>query len=559
MKRNVLVTIAVCSALILVPLAALAAPEGETAESDEMIITWLGQGRGDSRTDDTWVTDAIEEKFGVDIQWNGLHQDDMPEEIDIMIAAGDHPDVFFIWKDVTELYLDGVIRTMPESMVVQHMPNYTRTFREEDPLGWLMLRSPDAEDEFLSLLSSRKWLDTTFSYVAFRAHWAAAAGFDLPGYDRDKTPLDNLSITGYDTHFSFFLDHDFTVEWLEELLVAFRDGDFDGNGRADTIPWAGNKHWYWTWNPIMGAFGIARNYNVSVGGELYEWSVAPQYREFIKLAARWWQSGLLDKEYPTLSWDKWDEKNGAGLTGAAVSHFAYQSQHGITPNNMVKPEEVGTGAEVVTIPPPIGPTGMRGSPVYSPANGLRTGEFISAKVDDEKLAVILQILDYLAYGDVEQWAWVTYGKPGEHSDWVGEPLASQLRRRPQDEIGGKQWWGAEHPSIGLKKHVPLRYSTEMADFWSSYLLGDGLTYAIRPHRWDILGETQLGEVNYRYKADLDTFVDEFFFNVMTGKADVDAEWDGYVERWKQMGGDEVLAALNDAPLVSEYNQGRLTY
>jgi len=545
---------------LLVPLAVSAKGQTQAAQGKTMEITWFGMAGGADNKGTTWLTQEVEKRFNVSIKWNGLHQDDTPEQVDVMIASGETPDVFYIHKDFMMLYRNGLTRSIPEDLVVKYAPNYTKTFKADDPLGWLMFRNPDNKSTFLTLLASRKWLDATFSYVAFREQWAKKAGMALPNYDQLKVPLDNLGLTKKPVHISYFYPENVTLEWFEKLLEAFRDGDYDGNGKNDTIPWAACKEWYWSWNPIMGAFGVARGYNVNVGGELYEWCIAPQYKEFLKAMARWWKKGLIDKEFPTLTWDKWDEKNVAGLTGACVSHFAYQAQWGGSPNGMVKESEVGTGAEVVTVRPPVGPTGLQGSPVYVATNGLRSGEYFGRKVDDAKLARVLQILDWLFYGDVEQWVWVTYGKPGVHSDWVGEPYKSQINRRPKDQIGGRQWWGSEWPSIGLAKHVPMMYSKEMADFWQNYIMGPkGEALAIRPYRYDILSETGLADVNVKYGASLNTFVDEFFYKAVTGQVDIDAAWDNYVKEWKNMGGDKVLAELKKSPITEEFRKGKLVY
>ena len=100
----------------------------------------------------------------------------------------------------------------------------------------------------------------------------------------------------------------------------------------------------------------------------------------------------------------------------------------------------------------------------------------------------------------------------------------------------------------------------VADFYRDWVLADpGQQYTLRPHRWDILNETGLATVRARVGATLETLFNEFFFKAITGDIDAATEWDAYVAEWRKVGGDQVIAELEKAPIVSEFRQGRLTY
>ena len=76
-------------------------------------------------------------------------------------------------------------------------------------------------------------------------------------------------------------------------------------------------------------------------------------------------------------------------------------------------------------------------------------------------------------------------------------------------------------------------------------------FAMRPEVNDIFNETNHKDLNSRYGAALDTMVVEFKMNAITGKVDIDEEWDDYVKTWRESGGDEILAELEKAPKVSD--------
>ena len=76
------------------------------------------------------------------------------------------------------------------------------------------------------------------------------------------------------------------AERFEDLLVAFRDGDPDGNGKVDTIPASGSEHLHYTWAAVLGAYGLPM-YSLGAGrngvgnyeesGEVYLQPVSPRY------------------------------------------------------------------------------------------------------------------------------------------------------------------------------------------------------------------------------------------------------------------------------------------
>ncbi len=57
--------------------------------------------------------------------------------------------------------------------------------------------------------------------------------------------------------------------------------------------------------------------------------------------------------------------------------------------------------------------------------------------------------------------------------------------------------------------------------------------------------TGINEADQQYGSDLGTIVTEFRINAITGKIDIDSEWDNYVERWWDFGGREVLEGYQE--------------
>ena len=237
----------------------------------------------------------------------------------------------------------------------------------------------------------------------------------------------------------YFYDQDFDLDWFENLLVAFSDGDPDGNGKMDTIPLGNNNSISRNWRTLAGAFGFAWTGNSVYNGELYDYRVNPGLKDMILLLSRWYSMDLIDKEFVSLPLRKGWEKIVSQSGGAVLEQSTYAGRDGLMdrpPNSFVPEEQLGMpGAEVVILPPLVGPAGNQGTLAYRsvvPSGSYKW--FVGAQVkDDAKLAKILELFDYSA--TEEGWVMWHYGVEGTHFDWEGEAWESQPIPRDSDEWG----------------------------------------------------------------------------------------------------------------------------
>ena len=546
--------------ILLAPSIIIAGAAEETGAAEVMEITWMMRPQFGSET--TWFIGELEEKLGVKIIPNGVSPNDS-EKVPIMLSAGEFPDAGYVHSLPKELYREGVIRGIPKGMIRQHMPSYSRMLDTEYPIGWSLDTNPDNENEVLTIQGVQAFTDTGLFYLNFRNDWAANVGMNLPDYDRIKRSLDRFDRV-------YYYEKDLTLDWFEDLLVAFKNGDPDGNGKIDTIPFGAFNSKGWSWAPIAGAFGVSFRYhhNLMEEGELTYWSISQGYKDFLKLLARWYEMGLIDKEFASLDRTKAYAKTVNGLVGAVAANINYPGMFyamNRPPNSMVPDDELGTGAESVIIPPVVGPAGHFGTGAYEAYAGIgtRNGFKVNSEVNDEKLAVILQILDYMIYGEDENWIMSQFGQPGVHFDWEGEPWNSTPLPKKESEITADPkdgYFGTYYPDGSTTNRIRFTHPKHMAEFYQQYLLAPpGQRYAIRTHRYDILSETNLSQVLLDHGETLNTLTDEFFLQGILGQIDIDAEWDAYVRRWRNNGGSLLLAELAKAPLVSEARNGRIGY
>lgn len=226
------------------------------------------------------------EKTGVDIVWETIPRDAVKEKLNIILASGDYPDVFFglgtqeqgIGASHEMTY--GVQEQMflpLNDYIEQYMPNLSKLLDERAGSRQFLTAPdgniyslPDFNECYHCSLSQKMWIYQP---------WLDKLGLKMPT----------------------------TTEELYDVLVAFRDRDPNGNGKKDEIPMAGAISG-WNNNPetfLINAFtysnlvaSLDANVNTAVGfyrnGDTIKTMVnAPEYREALRYLSRLYKEGLI--------------------------------------------------------------------------------------------------------------------------------------------------------------------------------------------------------------------------------------------------------------------------
>ena len=230
--------------------------------------------------------------------------------------------------------------------------------------------------------------------------------------------------------------------------------------------------------------------------------------------------------------------------------------------SFISDDDVAPGVETVAFRPPIGPDGHQG--IRSKGEwSFRGGPWsVGGTVNDEKLIKILQIYDFYRGTDEGYIMW-NIGKEGVHWNWSGAPWASSIKNvDPNDYPAGYPVKGplGGYPHVVTPNRMILFMTKDLVDFHKNILFSpEHQALTIYPYRSDAFGETDLGTVNAKYNAALNTIYDEFFYSAIMGEIDIDKEWDAYVNKFMKSGGEQVMAELAKAPLTAALQQGRVEY
>ena len=282
--RNKTIAIALMLALA-VPAALLAAGEEEAAMAEDahLEITWLGDS-----PDESWWIGQLEEMFNVTITLDGTARFDGERER-IIVAAGEFPDTGAPCCLTTlTLYEDQVIRSLPEDMLRTHAPDYSRAMDERYPAIWTIYKAADMEGEQMAMGAIAEGSMASVFHLFTRKDWLDALGVELPDYDETKTFLAR--------GIHYYENDALTLDWLENLLVAYRDGDPDGNGKNDTIPYGAytqgaRPFGSWPWGSDPGRTGRADH---EPGPQPTTWTASctsPTSAHASGSSRSWWRAG----------------------------------------------------------------------------------------------------------------------------------------------------------------------------------------------------------------------------------------------------------------------------
>lgn len=192
-----------------------------------------------------------------------------------------------------------------------------------------------------------------------------------------------------------------TTDELYNVLLAFRDGDPNGNGKQDELPMTARKGagGIPIVNMMAGSFGLdlQLGYNINIeDGKINIWSGDDKHKELLTYLNKLYKEKLLDPEIFTQTEAQYLAKQGSGNTGL----FFDQTNNNFLP---IQDQYVGTA-------PPAGPHGDQMQSTVAPVPR-DFGAFAITSVNKYPEAT-MRWIDYF-YSD-EGSTLLRFGREGEH-------------------------------------------------------------------------------------------------------------------------------------------------
>ncbi len=351
-----------------------------------------------------------------------------------------------------------------------------------------------------------------------------------------------------------------TTDELEQVLLAFKTQDPNGNGQADEIPMSGTKLQNGGWHStidqfIMNSF-VYNDYVTGNGarqlildnGTVKAAFTEPGWKEGLKYLAKLYAQGLIDPQAFTndsAQIQQLGESETPVMGAVGAGWYGVFTQNG---------GPSGRWKEYTPIAPLKGPSGMQQTPrtIYQPTGG--QANFVITRVAKNPEAAF-RLLD-LAYGfesttnsvfGVEGEDWER-SKPGTESISGGEALYTVLKTWGGDPQN--RHWSQTIPTFRTNDYRNAQaYNTVdpherwLYDWTKNLMEPYGTTgKAVPPLVFTADQSKMYGELN----TTVFNAADEWFANFVTGKADVDKDWDTYIQNLNDSGLDDFLKIYQGA-------------
>ena len=220
------------------------------------------------------------------------------EKMNLLLASNDLPDVLInYWYEGQEktAYNNGQILRL-DDLMSQYAPNYVNILKENPSLHAEAL---DADGFLYSFQFLRNDLDLrVFSGFMIRQDWLDKLNLQMPT----------------------------NTDELYEVLKAIKNGDPNGNGQADEIPFIMEKTFNFA--NLYSWWGIA-NFFVDENNTIQSGWLQPEYKEMLQYLNKLYNEGLLDPDYAITESNQFDTKisNGQaamwfGLAGGGIGRIS---------------------------------------------------------------------------------------------------------------------------------------------------------------------------------------------------------------------------------------------
>ncbi len=217
------------------------------------------------------------------------------EQFNLVLASGKYPDLIeYNWLTgatggPSRYIKDGVILKLND-LIDQYAPNLKKILTDRPDIRRLLVT--DSGEIYCFPFLRLDPILCVSQGMTMRGDWLDKLGLKMP------TTID---------------------EW-HTALVAFKEKDPNGNGKADEIPlstWRSNARGAFLRQAFVGAWGVAWEFYQDKGVVKYG-PLQPEFKEFLKVMVQWYKEGLMDKDAFTDKQANFDAKITNSQIGSAT-------------------------------------------------------------------------------------------------------------------------------------------------------------------------------------------------------------------------------------------------
>jgi len=474
--------------------------------------------------EDNKFTRHLEEMTNVKIKFNLLPEKEASDKLNIILSSGaDLPDAIvgcpMTNQNLINYGSQGLF--IPLNDLIDKHAFYMKELLEAHPDVITQITAPDGN---IYALPSHF---TCFNCQLAQRFWI------------NKTFMDALGISKIPG----------TTDELYEYLKAVKNGDPNGNGKQDEIPLVGaTTGWYQNIHGFLMCSFIYddsdRYITIDENGTISFVANQPEWKQGLEYLHKLCSEGLLDPVSFTqddMALRSLVEYEEAMIVGACPSGgpHVFANATGERRKNYI------------CIPPLKGPNGVQLT-YYNKYYGVANGRFIITK-DCEYPEIAFKWADY-CYTE-ENFRWDRYGEEGV--DWVMPPEGAEAVNGGQAQYREILKWGTpQNANWSLTIPTWERFGSDSREkdpndpyeleYWL-YTAAKAYEPYVPKYVTPPLFFTLEEALEYTELYDLiTTYVEEMIARFVTGDADLNSEWDAYVEELNNMGVDRYIEIIQTA-------------
>ena len=498
----------------------------DSGEKTQLTALFISHSLTQDVEDMEWLQE-IEEEAGVEIEWEQIRSD-WDTVKSTRFASGDIPDLLFnATADSDYTTYTGLFLDLTDYLSEDLTPNIMAMFEEE----------PDTE------VLATTMEGAIYGIPKFQGKWPSTNSVLFI----NQTWLDNLG-----------LEQPTTFSELEEVLIAFKEQDANGNGDPDDeIPldfndWIGGAY---SLVNLIGALGIqltdwGTNGYFAEDGEVKNYTVDERYKLLMEYFADLYAEGLINtnaitNDYSTFQSLSRGDEDGNALVGVV---FGWEETDKFGPTlyeqyEALAPLEYDIDCEAGTYD-------TRWTYDYNGLNMSANRVAVSAACEDPEAALRFIDLFYDSTVSVEVlFGGITDGcveQTGENSFKVLDPLD------PDTDSGTWKWTStfADNGPMYIREDTEIEMAQDM-----TYALEEREVYEEALAK--VTTEDTYSQMFMKYseddqntmamlQANVDNIIENEWALWLTGEEDIESTWDSYVESVYAAGLDQILEIRQEA-------------
>ncbi len=461
--------------------------------------------------DETWPVElAAREMTGIHLKdaTAGSNVKDSLEAFNLLLAGGDLPDIVgghLLKNNVNKYGPEGAFVPLND-LIDEHAPNM-KAFFDARPELRQAISAADGNMYYIPYLPDGKYGRAYF----IRQDWLDALGLPQPQ----------------------------NVDEVYETLKAFRDGDPNGNGEKDEVPffarnWEEFPRLVTLWDARTSGSDTYHDFLVQ-DGKIQHGYAQENYKIGIKNLAKWYAEGLIDPEVFTRGSSSRDYLLGENLGGMTHDWFASTAGYN------TKLADTVEGFEFAAMIPPESVSGVR----------MEEHRRIPIKPDgwaisyqNEHPVETIKYFDFFFTPEGRNLS--NFGVEGVHWDMVdGEPIYKP------EIVSGERAVNSQMYDIGAQiqrgywqdYRYEIQWTNEIA--LAGIALYDEGDYLVDQFLGVAFNEEEQSVFD-KYWSSIRTYMLERQQAWLLGTGDVEAEWDDYLADLDRQGFNDVVAVMQSA-------------